>query len=96
MCVLLWAQPGMRRALVDYEDAVLSLLPEHSGAVVLRAATVAAEGQPDEIQLLHFESRLDIQAYMEDGRRMEREIERAKAIARTEVVLLADTLPDAL
>jgi hypothetical protein len=92
MCVLLWANAGQRDALVRYEDAVLAFLPDHGGRVVRRVPTVPDGGQPDEIQFLEFGSSADIESFMADTRRTALELERAAAIARTEVLFLTGPL----
>jgi len=92
MCVLLWARPGERDALFRYEDAVLALLPEHGGQVVRRLATVPTEDQPDEVQFLAFGSAGDVDSYMADPRRLALAPDRDAAVARTEVVHLAEAV----
>lgn len=94
MCVLLWAHPGHREALVAYEDSVLALLPEHGGRVVRRVPTLADDGQPDEIQFLEFTVRENIASFTADPRRTALEAVRDAAIARTEVLFLAEPLSE--
>ncbi|KAA0108801.1 hypothetical protein [Mycolicibacterium sp. P9-22] len=86
MYVFLWAHPGMEQALSDYEDAVLSLVPEHGGTVVHRAWTDGAEGRPLEIQLFEWASPAAMDGYMADPRRTALSAQRDRAIARTEIV----------
>jgi uncharacterized protein (DUF1330 family) len=86
LCVLLWAQPGARDALVAYEDRVLDLVPGHGGRVLQRARGNGADGQPLEIQLLEFPSTAALDDYMSDGRRLALADDRDRAIARTQVI----------
>jgi uncharacterized protein (DUF1330 family) len=94
MCVLLWAGPGQRDALARYEDAVLALLPDHGGRVVRRVPAIPGGGQPDEIQFLEFGSRDGISSFTADPRRTALVGERDVAVARTDIVFLADPLPE--
>ena len=86
MYVFLWAHPDMEEALSDYEDAVLSLVPEHGGTVVHRTWTDGAEGRPLEIQLFEWASASAMDSYMADPRRTALSAQRDRAIARTEIV----------
>lgn len=90
MYVFLWAHPGMEEALSDYEDAVLSLVPEHGGTVVHRAWTDGAEGRPLEIQLFEWASASAMDGYLADPRRTALSAQRDRAIARTEIVPVRD------
>ncbi|MCV7251156.1 hypothetical protein H7J86_03170 [Mycobacterium hackensackense] len=84
--VFLWARSGMEQALVDYEDAVLALVGEHSGKVVHRARTDGAAGRPLEIQLFEWASAEAMDGFMADPRRTILSRQRELAIARTEIV----------
>lgn len=86
MYVFLWAHPGREQALIDYEDAVLRLVPEHGGRVVHRAWTDGAKGEPLEIQLFEWASAAAMDGYMADPRRTAMSAARERAIARTEIV----------
>jgi uncharacterized protein (DUF1330 family) len=86
LCVLLWAQPGADDGLVAYEDKVLGLVPEHGGQVLQRARSSGTGEQPLEIQLLEFPSAQALDAYMADERRQALTSERARVIARTDVI----------
>jgi len=86
LCVLLWAQPGTSDGLVAYEDKVLSFVPEHGGRVLQRARSSGTGGQPLEVQLLEFPSARALDAYMADERRQALAGERARVVARTDVI----------
>lgn len=86
LCVLLWAHPDAEAALAAYEDAVLRLVPDHGGRVVLRARNSGAEGQPAEIQVIEFPSAAALDAYMGDPRRTALAADRDRAVARTEII----------
>lgn len=86
LCVLLWSNTGAEAALVSYEDRVLELMDAHGARVLQRARTDGADGSPLEIQLLEFPSRVALERYMEDERRVALTDERDAAIARTEVL----------
>ena len=86
LCVLLWAQEGCEQALSAYEDLVLQLVPDHGGAVVQRARSIGANGQPLEIHVLAFPSEQKLSEYMTDDRRVALTADRDQAIARTEVI----------
>jgi uncharacterized protein (DUF1330 family) len=87
LCVLLWANDGGHRELVDYEDAVLALLPDAGGRVVQRVRTQGEPTvQPYEVHLLEFPSEQALDAYMQDPRRLALHDRRDRAIARTEIL----------
>ncbi|HWN61759.1 MAG TPA: hypothetical protein VNO25_13960 [Streptosporangiaceae bacterium] len=89
LCVLLWAHEGRGAELSAYEDQVLGLLGEHDGHVILRAKTVARNGnsdEPTEVQLLRFASDAALDGYMRDARREALAGQRDAAIAMTEVM----------
>jgi uncharacterized protein (DUF1330 family) len=85
LCCLLWARSGAGQALVAYEDKVLALLGEHGGRLLQRARADGAEGRPDEIQLIEFDSRAGFDSFMADERRTALAAERDAAVARTEL-----------
>ena len=86
LCVLLWARPGAEADLIDYEDQVLSIVPEHGGRVLQRARGSGTRGQPLEIQLLEFPSAQALDAFMTDRRRQSLAGERDRIISKTEVI----------
>lgn len=86
LCVLLWAHPGQHDALVDYEDRVLALVPEHGGQLLQRARSDGRDPQPLEIQVLRFGSQTDLDGYLDDPRRLALAEVRDRAVARTEML----------
>jgi uncharacterized protein (DUF1330 family) len=86
LCVLLWSRPGAEEGLVAYEDRVLGLLADHGGAVLQRARSTGAGGQPLEVQILEFPSRAALGEFMADGRRQAMAAERDRVVARSEVI----------
>jgi uncharacterized protein (DUF1330 family) len=85
LCVLLWARPGATQALIDYEDAVLALLPEHGARLLQRARTDGGNGAPTEIQLIEISSQAGYDSYLADERRTALAADRDAAIARTDI-----------
>jgi uncharacterized protein (DUF1330 family) len=85
LCVLLWARPGATQALIEYENNVLALLPEHDARLLARARTDGADDAPTEIQLIEFASQAGYDSYLVDERRAALAAQRDAAIARTEV-----------
>ncbi|PBA48421.1 hypothetical protein CKJ59_25050 [Mycobacterium avium] len=84
--VFLWSRPGMERALIVYEDAVLALVGEYDGKVLQRARTDGADGRPLEVQLFEWASQAAMDGFMSDPRRTALAADRDRAIARTEIV----------
>jgi uncharacterized protein (DUF1330 family) len=85
-CVFLWSRPGMDEALIAYEDAVLALVGEHGGTVLLRARGDGAGDQPLEIQVYEWASQAAMDSFMSDPRRTALAADRDRAVARTEIV----------
>jgi uncharacterized protein (DUF1330 family) len=89
-CVLLWARPGMEAALSAYEDKVLRLVAEHGGRVLQRGTVLPGsqcDGEPpSEVQFVEMPSEANLDAYMNDPRRLAMAAERDAAIARTDVL----------
>lgn len=85
LLVLLWAVPGRLQELKEYEDRILKLIVEHGGKVVDRLRNLEADG-PSEVHLLHFSSQLDLDAYMNDGRRLALAHDRERCVARSDVI----------
>ena len=85
LCVLLWAKDGAVQALVEYEDEVLALRPDHGGRVVKRARTLDDADAPTEVHLLQFPSEDALAAYLDDDRRPALTEAREQAIERTEL-----------
>lgn len=88
LCVLLWACEGREDAARDYEDLVLTLLPDHGGRVIQRARAAGQNGvgEPTEVQILRFPSQAALDGFMADSRRTALAAERDAAISRTEVL----------
>ena len=85
LCCQLWAHPGQESALVEYEDAVLALLPDHNATLVSRVRSDGAEGHPLEIQVFDFPTQADLDGYLADPRRTALAKLRDAAVARTEL-----------
>jgi len=88
LCVSLWPRPGRHAALVDYEDKVLALLPDHDGCLVARARAAASAEPGDgayETQLIRFDSEEGLASYLADERRAALAGTRDAAIERTGV-----------
>jgi hypothetical protein len=86
LCVFLWVRSGEEAALIEYEDRVLALLPEHDGRVVQRFRSDGEPGAPFEVQVLEFASQAALDHYMADERRVAMAELRERAIARTQVL----------
>jgi len=86
LCVLLWARPGAKNAVIAYEDQVLDFVPEHGGRVLQRARSDGCGGQPLEIQLFEFPSAEALDGYLTDERRTSLADQRDQAIGRTEII----------
>lgn len=85
LCVTLWARPGQEQRLVEYEDAVLSLLADHGAHLVARVRALEPGKHPYETQIIELPDETALDAYMSDPRRTARREERDAAIARTQV-----------
>lgn len=92
VCVLLWAHHGNRDGLARYQDAVLSFLTEHTGRVVHRVSAIPGMRGPDEVQILEFGSRHDLESFAADPRHGRVAKLRTAAVAHAELMLLADTV----
>jgi uncharacterized protein (DUF1330 family) len=86
LCCLLWAIPGRERALVEYEDRVLALLPDHGARLVSRVRSDGTEGHPLEVQLFEFPDQESLDAYLADPRRTALATDRDAAVAKTELM----------
>ncbi|MEV4267366.1 hypothetical protein [Kribbella sp. NPDC049584] len=86
LCCLLWARTGLAAEMTAYEDQVLAMIPEHSGAVVQRAIVDGPEDRPREVQILRFASQAALDGYLADPRRMALSAERDRVVARTDVL----------
>lgn len=86
LTALLWAVPGEEDLLVDYENAVLALIPTHGGRVIERVRRVDPGDGPLEVQVIEFPDEDAVAAYTVDPARVARSADHARAIARTEVI----------
>ncbi|MFZ2241074.1 MAG: pyridoxamine 5'-phosphate oxidase family protein [Gordonia amarae] len=86
LCCQLWAHAGQVRALTEYENTVLALLPDHGGTLLNRVAADGIDGRPDEIQLIRFTTQAGLDGYLADPRRTVMAADRDRAIARTETL----------
>ena len=88
LCVSLWPRPDQEAQLVEYEDKVLALLPEHAGRLIARARSANAADRGDgayETQLIQFDSDASLASYMADGHRTALAAARDAAIERTDI-----------
>lgn len=68
--VLLWDHPGRADDLAVFEDAVLALLPNHGGHLLIRDRVLdRSEGDPLEIQLIEMSDEEALSNYLEDPAR---------------------------
>lgn len=86
LCVLLWATAGCEAALVEYEDTVLALIPQHGGQVVSRVRRLDRAEGPFEVQIISFPDDDSVSSYMNDPVRQSLADVHRRAIARTEVI----------
>jgi hypothetical protein len=93
LCVLLTAHPGCVADLAGYEDRVLALLPGHGARVVQRLWVEDPGDGPHEVHLLEFPSDAALDAYLADPARLALADQRDRAIARTEILRVADADP---
>jgi hypothetical protein len=91
LCCLLWARTGQESALVDYEDRVLALLPDHGATLVNRLRSDGTDGHPLEVQLFEFPTKDSLDAYLADPRRTALSADRDAAVARTELMNVTAT-----
>jgi hypothetical protein len=87
-----YAPEAGRQAAHAYEDAVLSLLPDHGARVVYRGCRAGGEDEvlPLEVHLLWFPGRAALVAYLADERRAALRAEYGDVFARTEVVTVEE------
>ena len=86
LTALLWPHEGQEQALIDYEDAVLALIPAHGGRVLQRVRRTDASDGPFEVQIIEMPSEDAVAAYMVDPVRVALAGDHARAIARTDVI----------
>ena len=85
LSALLWPHPGQEQLLIDYEDAVLALIPLHGGRVISRVRRVDSSDRPFEFHVIEMSSEDAVAAYMIDPVRVALADTHAWAIARTQV-----------
>lgn len=86
LTAILWANPGQEKLLVEYEDAVLALIPKHGGRVIERVRAEKPGDGPYEVQLIELPDDDALAEYMIDPVRVALADVHKKAIARTEVL----------
>lgn len=86
LCVLLWASEECERALTEYEDTVLQLVPKHGGRVVSRVRRVGAGDGPLEVQVIHLPDESALEEYMTDPVRVALADVHRRVVARTEIL----------
>ena len=85
LTALLWPHPGQEQLLIDYEDAVLALIPAHGGRLLSRVRRVDDSDGPFELQVIEMPNEDAVAAYMVDPVRVALADTHARAIARTDV-----------
>ncbi|GAB3616741.1 hypothetical protein GCM10027416_12980 [Okibacterium endophyticum] len=86
LCVLLWASEGQERALTEYENSVLALVPKHGGDVVSRVRRVDNGVGPREVQVIHLPDESALRAYMDDPERLALAEVHRQAVATTQLL----------
>lgn len=86
LVAMLWPHPGQEQALIDYEDAVLALLPAYGCRVISRVRRADDTDGPFEVQVIEYPDEDAVAAYMVDPARVALADIHAAAIARTQVV----------
>jgi uncharacterized protein (DUF1330 family) len=86
LTAILWANPGNEHLLVEYEDAVLQLIPKHGGRVIERVRAEQPGDGPYEVQLIELPDDDALAEYMIDPDRLALADLHTQAIARTEVL----------
>jgi hypothetical protein len=91
LVALLWPRPGQEQLLVEYEDAVLALLPTYGCRVVERVRRTDDTDGPFEVQIIEYPDDEAVAAYMVDPARLALADTHARAIERTQVVRVLRT-----
>ena len=86
LTAMLWPHPGQEQLLIDYEDAVLALIPTHAGRVISRVRRIDDGDGPFEVQIIEMPDQDAVAAYMVDPARVALAGMHARAIARTDVM----------
>lgn len=87
--VLLWESPGRADDLAVFEDAVLKLLPNHGGHLLMRDRVLdRSEDDPLEVQLIELPDEAALSSYLEDPARSDlvRLHDRDALIAQTQLL----------
>ncbi|MGE0434870.1 MAG: hypothetical protein AB7K09_20435 [Planctomycetota bacterium] len=88
----LWIAPGLDAAFRDYERRALALFGEHGGEVVAAfepRRVGGADGECDEVHVLRIATDAALAAWRADPRVAALADERARVIARSEVIISA-------
>ena len=91
LVAMLWPQPGQEQLLVEYEDAVLALLPAYGCRVIERVRRTDDTDGPFEVQIIEYPDEDAIAAYMIDPARVALADTHTRAIERTQVVRVQRT-----
>jgi uncharacterized protein (DUF1330 family) len=91
LVALLWPHPGQEQLLVQYEDAVLALLPTYGCRMIERVRRTDDTDGPFEVQIIEYPDEDAIAAYMIDPERLALADTHARAIERTQVVRVQRT-----
>ncbi len=86
LVAMLWPLPGQEQLLVEYEDAVLALLPTYGCRVIERVRRTDDTDGPFEVQIIEYPDEEAVAAYMVDPARLALANVHARAIERTQVV----------
>ena len=86
LVAMLWPVPGEEQLLVEYEDAVLALLPTYGCRVIERVRRIDDTDGPYEVQIIEYPDEEALAAYMIDPARVALADAHARAIERTQVV----------
>lgn len=85
LTAMLWPHPGQEQLLIDYENTVLALIPQHGGRVISRVRRIDLTDGPFESHVIEFPDEDAVAAYMVDPVRVALADTHARAIARTDV-----------
>ncbi len=91
LVALLWPHPGQEQLLVQYEDAVLALLPTYGCRMIERVRRTDDTDGPFEVQIIEYPDDEAVAAYMVDPARLALADTHARAIERTQVVRVLRT-----
>jgi uncharacterized protein (DUF1330 family) len=91
LVALLWPRPGQEQLLVEYEDAVLALLPTYGCRVIERVRRTDDTDGPFEVQIIEYPDEEAVAAYMVDPARLALADTHARAIEQTQVVRVQRT-----